>query len=99
MYAAHAKRMAVERLNVLKSAMISGVWGNSNYDDDKQSRDKILHNIDEFYDRALNEIYTGVEEEVEIDQDNPFFAAMKRPEVLQMRIDNQSAEELHERTA
>lgn len=96
MYAAHAKRMAVERLNNLKNSMISGVWGNSNYDDDKQSREKILHNIDDFYDRALAEIY-GVESEVEIDQDDPFFAAMKRPEVLQMRIDNQSVEELHER--
>ena len=74
--------------------MIAGVWGNSNYDDDKNSREKILHNIDDFYDRSLREIY-GEHVEEEIDWNDPFFAAMKRPEALQMRIDSQAAKELH----
>ena len=60
--------------------MIAGVWGNSNYDDEKNTRKSMLDQIDAFYERALVEIYEGPIEE-EIDEENPFFAAMQRPQL------------------
>ena len=60
--------------------MISGLWANTNYDDEKNSRQKALTTIEESYQEAINNIYNGSiksdeEYKKELDQD-PLFAAM-----------------------
>lgn len=58
--------------------MISGVWANTNLDDGKQTRRKMLEEIEESYNSAIKMIYSdgsdGVDED-DIDTD-PFLAAM-----------------------
>ena len=83
MWEAYSKRKALKQVAGLRSSMIAGVWGNSNYDDEKNSRKKILDQIDSFYQQALMEIYGEPEEEIDFDE-NPFFAAMQKPH-LEMR--------------
>jgi len=62
--------------------MISGVWANSNYDDENKTRDKLLHSIDEFAERAIQRIYGIVPASDHTqDLDSPFFKAMKRPNI------------------
>jgi len=80
MYEAHVKREAVERLTDVKNAMVAGLWANSNLDDGKNTRQKMLQDIEETFSSALHEIYTGRTPEVDVDLKNdPFFAAMKIP--------------------
>lgn len=96
MYEAHSQRMAVVRVGELRNAMVSGVWSNSNYDDEKNTRETLLKRIDEFYDHAMRTIYKDPNLHVEaIDYDNdPFFAAMKRP---QLQVSTESLGEVSER--
>lgn len=79
LYSAFARRKAIERVMSLKEAMVSGVWGNSNYDD-KDTRLKLLKEIDDSFRRAMDRI-NGLTVEEEIDPADPFFAAMKVPEI------------------
>lgn len=79
LYEAHLKRRALEEAFAVKLAMISGLWGNSNFDDDKNTRQKALLEIDESYHNAVLEVYNGkVADEIDFKTD-PFFAAMKLP--------------------
>ena len=75
MFEAFMKRKAVDEAREVKNAMISGLWSNSNYDDNKNTRQKALKDIEENYQEAIRIIYNGAEE-YEIDLDQPFFAAM-----------------------
>ena len=75
MFQAYLKRKAVDEAREIRNAMISGLWSNSNYDDNKNTRQKALKDIEENYQQAINIIYNGPEE-YEIDLDQPFFAAM-----------------------
>lgn len=75
LFAAFLKRKAVEEAREVKNAMISGLWSNSNYDDNKNTRQKALKDIENNYQDAIRIIYNGPEE-YEIDMDQPFFAAM-----------------------
>ena len=66
--------------------MVAGIWGNPNYDPQKEgeeaARRQILEHIEEQYQRAIVEIYTGqcaAPDSDEIDWDDPFFAASKAP--------------------
>ena len=97
MFEAHAKRMAVQRVGELRNAMVAGAWSNSNYDDDKNSRQTLLNRIDEFYDYAQARIYGDPSAFLdEIDMDDPFFAAMKRPaEVMKLEVTSESVNELN----
>ncbi len=61
--------------------MISGAWANSNYDDDNNTRQKLLKQIDEFVSEAIRSIYSQGEKVEEIDMNSPFFAAMKVPKI------------------
>ena len=86
-YDSHSKRLAAERVIELKHAMITGVWGNSNYDDGKDSRTELLRSIDDFAEKAINQIYASEpsgEYVEEVDMNNPFFAAMKVPKLETM---------------
>lgn len=63
-----------------KDAMIASLWSNSNYDDDKGTRQKAIDEIEANYDEAIVKIHAGplAEEEDQIDKDNPFFSAIER---------------------
>lgn len=75
------KRQLIESLETRKDRMIAALWSNSNWDDDKGSRKDAIEEIEENFEEATEMILLGIgpqEEEVEIDEDNPFFAAAKR---------------------
>ena len=72
MFEAFMKRRAVDEARELKNAMISGLWSNSNYDDNKNTRKKALQDIEENYQSAINIIYNGPEA-YEINMDQPFW--------------------------
>jgi hypothetical protein len=69
------KRRAVDEARDVKNAMVSGLWANSNYDDNKNTRSKALKDIENNYQEAINIIYNGVES-YEVDMDQPFWAAI-----------------------
>lgn len=75
MFESFMKRKAVDEAREVKNAMISGLWGNSNYDDKQNTRSKALKDIENNYQEAINIIYNGVES-YEIDMDQPFWSAM-----------------------
>lgn len=79
MFEAFMRRKAVDEAREVKNAMISGLWSNSNYDDNKNTRLKALKDIENNYQEAINIIYNG-EESYEIDMDQPFWAAIDRDE-------------------
>jgi len=69
MFEAFMRRKAVEEAKELKNAMISGLWSNSNYDDDKNTRKKALEDIDNNYQEAIRIIYNEPESnEINFDQ-------------------------------
>ena len=74
----------------MKDAMVAGIWGNPNYDPQKEgqeaARRQILEHIEEQYQKAILEIYAGPDvasRSDEIDWDDPFFAASKAPRLNQ----------------
>ncbi len=87
----------------VKDAIVAGIWGNSNYDPQKEgqegARKQILEHIEEQFQNAIHEIYTGerISDNDEIDWDDPFFAASKAPRISQppgaTKIEEQKAEE------
>lgn len=78
-YEAHLKRKAVEEASETKNAMISGLWANEGFNDDKNTRKKALIEIENSYQEAVLNVYNK-ERQVEIEfKDDPFFAAMKVP--------------------
>lgn len=66
----------VEALERRKDNMIAALWANSNFDDDRGSRQKAIEEIEEKYQEAILKIH-GVEDEFEIDKSNPFFGQMR----------------------
>ena len=77
MFEAFMKRKAVDEAREVKNAMICGLWSNSNYDDNKNTRKKALSDIENNYQEAINIIYNGVES-YEVDMDQPFWSAIDR---------------------
>lgn len=59
--------------------MIASLWANSNYDDDRGSRQLAIQEIEEKFNEAILSIHgiISVEEE-DIDKSNPFFAQMEK---------------------
>lgn len=72
------KRKVVETLENRKDQMISALWSNSNYDDDKGTRQKAIEEIEANFQGAVNDIFGNSPNEQEIDESNPFFAAAKK---------------------
>lgn len=62
--------------------MVTGVWANPNYDDDKGSRAERLRSIEDTVDEAIGVVYGDVLEH-EIDKSDPLFGAMKVPDLDQ----------------
>ena len=73
------KRKVVETLESRKDQMISALWSNSNYDDDKGTRQKAIEEIEGNFQSAVRQIFSGetLQQEEEIDG-NPFFVAAKK---------------------
>jgi len=67
------KRKAVDEARAVKNAMVSGLWSNSNYDDEKGTRKKALEDIENNYQETINIIYNG-EESYEVDMNQDFWA-------------------------
>lgn len=73
----------VETLERRKDGMIAALWANSNYDGDGEKpspRPEAIEQIEANYDEAVEKILTGwkPEPEEELDENNPFFAPVKR---------------------
>jgi hypothetical protein len=79
-YEAFTKRQVVEVLEGRKNAMISALWSNSNWDDDKGTRASAIEELEANLEEALFAIFNGVDEEedIEISEDNPFFASTRK---------------------
>jgi hypothetical protein len=64
-----------------KEALIAACWANSNYDDDKGTRQNLIDEIEHHFTEATVAFLTGKqtgEEEFEIDKSNPFWSSMER---------------------
>ena len=73
-----SKRKAIERATDVRNAMIGGLWANTNLDDGKDTRTRLLREIQDNYDDTIKEIYVGKRDEIDL-KEHPFFAAMKVP--------------------
>lgn len=76
------KRLIVEGLERRKDQMINALWANSNYDDDKGTRQKAIEEIEENFQSAVRQVFgkpgDALFEEEEIDEENnPFFKSAK----------------------
>ena len=79
-YESFMKRKVVETLEVRKDQMINALWSNSNYDDDKGTRQKAIEEIEANFESVIFQVFDGnsVEQEEEIDESNPFFVSAKK---------------------
>lgn len=76
MFEAFMKRRALEEAREIKNSMISGLWGNPNYDE-KQYREKALKDIENNYQEAINIIYNGENsEEYQVTYDQGLFSGI-----------------------
>ena len=68
-------------------AMIAGIYGNMNYDGEKVDRREMVQSLDDSMEEALAAVYGGgkprEDEFVSVDDENPFFAKIKLPEIEQ----------------
>lgn len=71
------KRALIESLEGKRDAMIASLWANSNWDDDKGTRQKAIEDLENSYEEAMVKIRTGAKEE-ELDKSNPFISAVDR---------------------
>lgn len=73
------KRTIVETIEGRKDQMIAALWSNSNYDDDKGTRQKAIEEIEANFQSAVMQVFSGqTSQEEEIDEENPFFIAAKK---------------------
>ena len=82
MYVAHVRREAVASVTRSRDAIVSGMWANPNFDssENRNVRTDALREVDEHWETAVQRIYGHSPEDVDLSE-NPFFAAMKVPEL------------------
>lgn len=68
----------MESMEARKLAIISGLYSNSNLDDGKNTRQKMIGEIEENFREAIIRLYDPLEETDQI-KDNPFFDAINVP--------------------
>ena len=79
LYEAFMKREQAVKILDERNAYISGLLANTNLDDGKQTKKRMLENVDIDYQNTLRSIYNiNIEDNIEFDQD-PFFKAMRIP--------------------
>jgi hypothetical protein len=80
-YSAFVKRKAAEELEQTRLALTAGIWANSNYDTEKgDPRGEFIQGVQDSVEEKIATIY-GVapeEDQFEIDESDPFWAAMYR---------------------
>ena len=88
-YTAFIKRQVVESLERRKDQMVSALWANEGFNDDKGSRLNAINEIEGHYAEAIQNIMGNRHEvEKEIDPDNPFFKpTMQAMKKLDERMD------------
>jgi hypothetical protein len=74
------------------SAIVSGVWSNSNYDTEDHARTSILDEMRLKYEDAIDELYGAPRPTDDELAANPFFAPAMRPLQLDSESDQASAE-------
>ena len=72
------KRTTITELARRKDAMVSSLWSNPNFDDDKNTRANAIQELEDKLEEAIYMVHNGPEAEAEIDEDNPFFAQAKK---------------------
>jgi hypothetical protein len=80
MLEAHSKREALELATQVKNAMISGLWSNPNFDDNKQTRRRAIEEIESNHKEVIKSLYGRIIRDEDLEE-HPFFAAMKLDEV------------------
>lgn len=75
---AFQRRLLCEEWRQRKIGHISACWSNTNLDDPKNDRTKVIKDLEQNYDDLIAAIWNGPEEEEEVAFDDPFFAAGKR---------------------
>jgi hypothetical protein len=63
--------------------MVSALWSNSNYDDDKGTRKKVIAEINDSYEESIDAVKAAFQprelpEDEKLKDENPFFAAADR---------------------
>ncbi len=98
MYTAFLKREIVEELKQRKLMLISALYANSamsESDEGTKARDAAIVNLEERFQENVESIYKTVAE-VKAEQDaikeDPFFAAMKVPQIDEMQMPLQGLE-------
>ena len=80
-YEAFIKRQVIETLEIRKNQMIAALYSNSNWDDDKGTRKSAIEELEANFEEAVSIIHHGqdeLEDDVEISEDNPFFASTRK---------------------
>lgn len=75
------KRKAVEAIEQQKHQLITALYSNPNWDDEKAKRPEKIQEIEQKFDEAIKLVYNpelANAGEQEIDWDSPFWAAAKR---------------------
>jgi hypothetical protein len=73
MLEAHAKREAAELSSKVKNAMITGLWANPNYDDNKQTRRRAIEDIESSHREVIRVLYGKIDSQEDITKTHPFF--------------------------
>lgn len=84
-YEAHLKRKIIEELTQRKIVMIGALYSNTNYDgkDNHEKREQIIQRIEDNFSETVKKLYNKEyakkqEEEEDVLEANPFFAASKQ---------------------
>lgn len=80
--------------------MTSALYSNPNYDENPDDRNTSIHELEEQFANAVEIIYGGKsQEEDEIDENDPFFAAARRGmDEINDKIPNNSSEDFSDMT-
>lgn len=79
MYEAYVKREQAEKALLERNAYITGLLANTNLDDGKQTKRRMLENVDIDYQNSLRSIYNVIIGKDTALEEDPFFKAMKIP--------------------
>lgn len=93
------QRKAAESIEQQKHQMVAALYSNPNWDDEKNDRPKQIEALEANFNKAIELVYAPeeVKKPVEIDWDNPFWAAAKRAyEKRGIKIDEAGLEEIRD---
>lgn len=84
-YEAWSRRKLVDELDDRRNGHINALYANSNFDDDKGTRDKYIESLNEYYEKLKNiawqdskEVKKEEKQIEEMEENDPFLRAGKR---------------------